>query len=41
MTDKPLEPPDHQGPEGPVQEDDLPAEPDEPDGGSVDDPPQG
>jgi hypothetical protein len=43
MTDKPLEPPDHLGPEGPVHEDDPPADPDEPDepeGGSVQDPPQ-
>lgn len=42
MTDKPLEPPDHLGPEGPVQEDDPPTDPDEPEGGPVtDQPPQG
>jgi hypothetical protein len=40
MTDLPLEPPDHIGPEGPVHEDDPPSEPGEPDGGSVEDPPQ-
>jgi hypothetical protein len=40
MTDLPLEPPDHIGPEGPVHGDDPPTEPDEPDGGSVENPPQ-
>jgi hypothetical protein len=40
VTDTPLEPPDEQGPEGPVHEDDPPKDPDEPEGGSVDNPPQ-
>jgi hypothetical protein len=40
VTNTPLEPPDHQGPEGPVHEDDPPIEPGEPEGGSVEDPPQ-
>jgi len=40
VTDTPLEPPDHLGPEGPVNEDDPPIDPDEPEGGSVEDPPQ-
>lgn len=42
MTDKPIEPPDHLGPEGPVTKDDPPADPDEPEGGPVaEQPPQG
>ncbi len=35
MTDKPLEPPDHLGPEGPTHEYDRPTDPDEPEGGPV------